>query len=67
MGEKDVETMKQISQIVVETAEAFERAEEALEEAMRDLEHAWDDVHGKALDLKKVREGRHAEEDLERS
>jgi hypothetical protein len=32
-----------------------------LEDTMRDMEQAWDDVHGKALDLKTVREARREE------
>ena len=58
LGEKDGKAVRQISQIVVGTAEALEKAQEVLEEAMRDLEQAWDDVHFRVLHLKKVREGR---------
>ena len=57
LGKKDGEAVKQI-QIVVDTAEALDKAEVVLKEAMRDLERAWNDVHEKALDLKKVCEGR---------
>ena len=63
VGDMDEEAVQWISQIVVETEQALEKAEEVLEETMRDLDQAWDDVHGKMLSLKKVREGRKEEID----
>ena len=55
------QAVKCIGQLMVETGEEIETAEEVLEEAMRDLEQAWDDVHGKPLDLKEVLNGRREE------
>ena len=48
MGENDEEAVRWIGR-------------EIAGEATRDLEQAWDDVFGKELDLKKVREGRQEE------
>ena len=47
LGERDGEAVKMISQVLVETREAMEKAEDVLKEAMCDVEQAWDDVHGK--------------------
>ena len=46
LGHKDTEAVIQISQIVVEAEETLEKAADLVKEAMCELEHAWDDVHG---------------------
>ena len=61
LGENDIEAVKWISQIVVETREALDKAKESLEEVTFDLEQAWDDTHGNKLDFTTVREGRREE------
>ena len=60
-GRRDEEAVKTIAQLTIETESMQEEAEEVLADEMFDFEQAWDDVHGKALDITKVRLGRKEE------